>query len=113
MNVTWTNSNRLPKGAMLKTTLSLLLATALCSFSFAQQGRILKNGPIAIHLNADTCVAIRGRPKVNYLDEKLKSKPQDEMELTDEQIDFLAYNTDITRSVPAEHCTSSNRQVTS
>jgi len=80
----------------------LLTTVSLCGIAFTEEGRILKNGPVAIQLNAEPSVVIQGRPKIHYLDEKLGAKPTDEMQLTDEQIDFLAENTDLTRSVPAD-----------
>jgi hypothetical protein len=86
----------------MKKALSILLAAGLSSLSVAEGGRMLKNGPIAIRLNEEPSVAIQGRPKTNYLDEKLGIKPTEDMQPTDEQFDFLANHTDLTRSVPPE-----------
>ena len=80
-----------------------LLAVSLCSFAAAEKGTILKNGPIEIELNETPNVSIQAIPKIHYLDEELKdAKPAEDMILTDEQIDFLAKNINITRSIPPE-----------
>jgi len=86
----------------MKRALYILLAASLINIVSAEEGRILRNGPIAIELNARPNVAIQGRPKINYLDEELDVKPSEDMVLTDEQIDFFAKNIDITRSIPPE-----------
>jgi len=86
----------------MKKALYILLAASLINIVSAEEGRILRNGPIGIELNARPNFAIQGRPKINYLDEELDVKPSEDMVLTDEQIDFLAKNIDITRSIPPE-----------
>ena len=80
-----------------------LLAISLSNFAVAEKGRILKNGPIPIELNATPNVALQLRPKVHYLDEgNISVKPTEDMVITEEQIDFLAKHVSITRSIPPE-----------
>ena len=85
----------------MKRTIPILLVACLCSFAAAQEGRIFKNGPIAIQLNATPNVALQLRPKVHYLDDdNISVKPTEDIAVTKEQLDFLAKNTSITRSIP-------------
>ncbi len=86
----------------MKKTLIILLAASLCSFSTAQEGMILKNGPIVIELNQEAGVSMQSMPKPHNMDKKYKNVMIDDVRLSDEQVNYIADKIIVTRNIPPE-----------
>jgi len=91
------------KGLIMKRTLLVLLAASLCGVAAAQEGRILKNGPIAITLNQEAGVSMQGMPKPHNVDKKYKDVARiEDVRLSDEQVNYIADKIVVTRNIPLE-----------
>ncbi len=79
----------------MKRTVIILLVSSLVNFAFAQNGMILKNGPIEIQLNEKPVASLMSRGKTNELENELTDGKRIKtplLDLTEEQYDFLASN---------------------
>ena len=83
----------------------ILLTLGLGSFAGAGKAQTLRNGSIEIQLNAKPIASLMSRGKTNELEDELtdgRRSKTPELNLTEEQYDFLASNLISTRSIPLE-----------
>jgi len=89
----------------MKRIVYIFLTLSIGSVAPAGNGRTLKRGSIEIQLNAEPVASLMSRGKTNELEEKLtdgRRMKTPELNLTEEQYDFLAGNLIGTRSIPME-----------
>ena len=87
----------------MKRTIIILLVSSLVNFAYAQEGMILKNGPIAIQLNREAGVSMQGIPKPHNVDKKYKDVARiEDVRLSDEQVNYIADKIVVTRNIPHE-----------
>jgi hypothetical protein len=87
----------------MKKTVCALLIASLCSIAVAEEGRILKNGPIEIKLNREAGVSMQGVPKPHNMDKKYKDVARiEDVRLGDEQVNYIADKIVVTRNISFE-----------